>query len=80
MASWFYLTLWRGTPPEFTSEAEVEIHENSYAGAFIARSTETQAEIKTTDSHAVQVVESEQAVCDVITTTEVVWLVGRTVH
>lgn len=78
--SWFYLTLWRGTPPEFTDEAEVEIVTASFPAASVETTSNAETEIKTSNSHEAEIVGSTLAAFDIITTTEVVWIVGRTVH
>lgn len=78
MASWFYLTLWHGTPPEFTSEAEIEIGVTSNAPARICTSDNTYMGI-VTDNDALASIRGEtSADTDVITTSEVIWYVGRT--
>lgn len=76
MSSWFYLTLWRGTPPEFTSTADtlIETVEDAYAG--IRCETGHDVSIDTISSCGAQVEKETNIGIDVITNTEVVWLVG----
>lgn len=76
MSSWFYLTLWRGTPPEFTSSAKVSIETNEHAKALIQKKNESTAQIRTLDGVIAKINESEKAGAEVITKTEVIWLVG----
>lgn len=78
--AWFYLTLWHGTPPELTSQAEVEVVTASSPAVSVMTKTDADAGVRTSDSSCVEVIETTQGTCDIITRTEVVWLVGRTVH
>ena len=73
--SWFYLTLWRGTPPEFTSEFDVKVAQADHASVLIHPADEAEANIETASSSIAQIHERETTGADVITTTEVVWRV-----
>ena len=76
MRSWFYLTLWRGSPPEFTSEADVLIETVEDAAAGIQHETNCNASVIRKDSGRALIEKTTNIDIDVITKTEVVWLVG----
>ena len=78
--SWFYLTLWRGTPPEFTSKAETAIDTGTRAAAAVQAADASQVRITTRQGAAAAVRTAEHAARDIITTTEVIWRVGRAEH
>ena len=74
--SWFYLTLWRGTPPEFTNEIETEIHESDHVNSVIHKTDSVGSEIKLSDAVSAFVQSGELFGIDIIRKTEVVWYVG----
>lgn len=74
--SWFYLTLWRGTPPEFTQEITADILTTSCALASIISETQRSAQITTSHQKSVAISTDEHATSDITTRTEVVWIVG----
>jgi hypothetical protein len=76
MASWFYLTLWRGSPPEFTSDADVLIETMEDAAAGIQLESNCNVSVSLMDSCAALIEKTTNIDIDVITKTEVVWLVG----
>lgn len=75
--SWFYLTLWRGTPPEFTEEVAVNMQAASGVPASIATASWAESQIKTATAVATEIVTGRNAEAEIITRTEVVWLVGN---
>ena len=74
--SWFYLTLWHGTPPEFTSEFDVEISDTSPVDAMIRRADDMDTELNTTASLSADIRSRETIGTELIKTTEVVWYVS----
>lgn len=74
--SWFYLTLWRGTPPEFTTHIERTIDESNSALAYVKTADGMSSKIDTTASLSANIRSRETIGTEVITTTEVVWYVS----
>lgn len=75
--SWFYLTLWHGTPPEFTTVVEADIVESAQVPVSIQTMDNASALIeKGTDAVAL-VEDMDKVGIDIITTTEVIWVVGQ---
>lgn len=71
--SWFYLTLWRGTPPEFTESVDAKIKKSDSANAFIKTMDTANSEIGKSDPLL-----SDVSVClsfdaEIIKRTKVVW-------
>ena len=71
--SWFYLTLWRGTPPEFTERVDAKIKKSDSANAFIKTMDTANSEIGKSGSLL-----SDVSVClsfdaEIIKRTKVVW-------
>lgn len=75
--SWFYLTLWRGTPPEFTTEVNAQIGDIDRAFANIKTAEAAESHIATTDAIEAGIRTGETVGVDVITVTEVIWRVGH---
>lgn len=74
--SWFYLTLWRGTPPEFTDNLGADIAEAENVAVGIQRTDNLASEISTALSVISNVISRSDIDTDVTTTTEVIWHVG----
>ena len=74
--AWFYLTLWNGTPPEFTDEFEVRIRESDAFDAAVQESSAAETQISTVEAYAADVESLEEIGTDVITSTGVIWYVG----
>lgn len=74
--AWFYLTLWNGTPPDFTEEFDVNIHERDVFDAAVRTESTADAIIITGSSFAADIQSREEADVDVITSTGVIWYVG----
>ena len=74
--SWFYLTLWRGTPAEFTDELDAELQNSSTAQALIAAAEAAETSINRITTAAANLISKEQLDMDIITETAVVWYVG----
>ena len=75
--SWFYLTLWRGTPPEMTEFVDAELDTAEHPGAEIATEDAAAGNIERTTSGNALIDETSSAQADITTRTEVVWYVGR---
>lgn len=83
--SWFYLTLWHGTPPEFTEYIEKELEQVKVLNTFIVSTDGVRSSIDTVSSlysditkHRsvnVDIKDREEVSTDIITVTEVVWYV-----
>ena len=73
--AWFYLTLWHGTPPEFTTEIGVNIARVDSVSASIHTADAVESGIRTADSFETEISTQETAGADIITVTEVVWRV-----
>ncbi len=74
--SWFYLTLWRGTPPEFTEEFTVDITESDSAFANIITADSVGASVKKESLFDAKIDENFASVTNIVTKTEVTWYVG----
>ena len=74
--SWFYLTLWRGTPPEFTEEMEIVVNDVDRKTAIIQTSNTAESKIATAVSAVANIISREIIGADISTTTEVLWYVG----
>lgn len=75
--SWFYLTLWRGTPPEFTEYADAMLDTTGHSNADIKTAEATEQRIERTTSAAALIERIGPACADITARTEVVWYVGR---
>lgn len=75
--SWFYLTLWRGTPPEFTEFVDAMLDTTGHSEADIKTVEATEQRIERTTSAAALIEQTRPAQADIIARTEVVWFVGR---
>lgn len=73
--SWFYLTLWRGTPPEFTTELDAKITQGDSAAAVIHTADTADSSIDTAASLAARIYSREAVGSDITKVTEVVWRV-----
>ena len=75
--SWFYLTLWRGTPPEFTTELAAQIQDIDRAFANIKSAEATESHIGTASSGYAAIPRTETAGVELIIATGVIWHVGH---
>lgn len=53
--SWFYLTLWRGTPPEQTHYADTVVHTEDTVKVMVKQADSAQASIKRSSQEQVKV-------------------------
>lgn len=74
--SWFLLTLWRGTPPEFTEQINTEIHESDSADASVRTRDTADSKIETSNSLISKISICLSLDAEIINRTEVVWHVG----
>lgn len=75
--SWFYLTLWHGTPPEMTEFVNAELDTAEHPGVEIATEDAAAGNIERAASSNALIDETSSAQADITTRTEVVWYVGR---
>lgn len=75
--SWFYLTLWRGTPSEFTTEADAWIGGIDRAYATMKTAEAAESHMATTFPGNTLIPRTEAVGVDINTVTEVVWRVGH---
>lgn len=75
--SWFYLTLWRGTPPEFTDDFEATIASADSAEVIVREGDPAEAIVATSDSASVGIVQTDKATVEILQKLEVVWIVGQ---
>ena len=74
--AWFYLTLWRGTPAEFTDEIDVEIQRAEPVQALVAIADGAEAGIEQTTAAAADIASKDAYSMDIIKESAVVWYVG----
>ena len=74
---WFYLTLWRGTPPDFTEEITAEIQDADAGSAIIYQADSADSYINTMASAFANIECQEAISTHMITSTEVIWYVGQ---
>lgn len=74
--SWFYLTLWHGTPPEFTTMVDVDISETEKAYVSVQTKDVAESAIEKQTSTTSQIADREKVGVDIIKTMEVIWVVG----
>ena len=74
--SWFYLTLWHGTPDEFTSKVNVEIEPVENAVALIHEDDTMSSGVETVTISGADVDRQYNADVDINTVMGVVWCVG----
>lgn len=77
MASWFYLTLWRGNPPELTDYTDLEIDPTDRAVSAITTSFKADAVIGAADRHGLDVHTTDHVDGSIERKTEVTWYVGK---
>lgn len=75
--SWFYLTLFNGTPPGETEYVTAKIETASAAKVRIAEDAIAEAKIWTKDSTKSEIKETDESMAKIQHTTEVTWHVGR---
>lgn len=76
MRSWFYLTLWRGTPPEFTEEISTEINDVDKADSMITKESRVGSFIDTVANYSSKIRSRDTFSTAINTETEIIWYVG----
>ena len=76
MASWFYLTLWRGNPPEMTTYVDTAISTGEELDATVITDSVLAETIESTDRSSVRVAGTDAFGVEIIERNEVVWIVG----
>lgn len=74
--SWFYLTLWRGTPPEFTDDFDADITQAEFMDTAIHEQDAVSADIGTEFVGSVNIIEKDTVNASIIQMLEVTWFVG----
>lgn len=75
--SWFYLTLWHGTPGEMTEFVDVNVDVAKHPEAEIITSDQALGNIERTTSGNALIDKTASATAEITPRTEVVWYVGR---
>lgn len=73
--SWFYLTLWRGTPEEFTTSFALDISESESLDASIPSSNHADALVAVLDTAEAEIAAGDAHSTHITKTTEVTWYV-----
>ena len=74
--SWFYLTLFRGTPAEFTDNVDAAIQQANPVQAIVAIAEAAEAGIEHMVSVVTDIVSKDTISMDINTETAVIWYVG----
>lgn len=77
MASWFYLTLWHGNPPEMTTYLDTAISTGEELEATVIKDSAFAETINSTDRTSVRVADTDELGVEIIERNEVVWIVGK---
>ena len=75
--SWFYLTLWHGTPEEMTEFVNAELDTADRHGVEIVTADRAAGNIERTASSNALIDKTSSARAEITSRTEVVWYVGR---
>ena len=74
--SWFYLTLWKGTPTEFTDYIDAQLGAMDSSGVAITTTDRAAQNIERMTSGDALIDRLASATADITARTEVVWNVG----
>lgn len=74
--SWFYLTLWHGTPPGMTEFVDAELNAAERPGVEITTADRTERSIERMAFGSALIEKNSSARADITARTEVVWYVG----
>ena len=78
MASWFYLTLWRGTPPEMTDYSDTTIDTGEEKSIVeITQRDEQAVSVYKKDCTTAGILDTDYATVTVHERDEVIWFVGK---
>ncbi|MBR5604828.1 MAG: hypothetical protein IKW70_00160 [Verrucomicrobia bacterium] len=74
--SWFYLTLFNGSPPNATDYVDVDIADREIVGTEVTTTDAIQNAVDLLDSFDSQISRADTFGVDIILTTEVIWRVN----
>ena len=74
--SWFYLTLFNGSPPNVTEYVDVDIAEREAVGTEVATTDAVSSDVHMLDSFDPMVSHADTFGVDILITTEVIWRVN----
>ncbi len=74
--SWFFLTLWRGTPPEMTDYLEATVKTGNEFGTRVLQKSAHTATVNTTSRKQAEIQEADHFGVAVNERDEVTWIVG----
>lgn len=74
--SWFYLTLFNGSPPNVTEYVDIDIAERETAGAEVETTDVLSPDVDLLDAYDSQISRADTFGVDIILTTEVIWRVN----
>lgn len=77
MASWFYLTLWRGNPPEMTESIDVTVNTKDGQSVEVIQTSIHNGTVQTGNKFEVVIRETDQSNSTVEERNEVIWVVGK---
>lgn len=76
MASWFYLTLWRGTPPEMTDHIDAVIETEDYIGVEVEQTITFNEILNSTDRFDATIENNtDDFTVEIVQKSEVEWIV-----
>ena len=74
--SWFYLTLFNGSPANATEEVDVDITEREIVGTEVETTDVVSSVVDLLDAYDSQISRADTFGVDIILTTEVIWRVN----
>lgn len=74
--SWFYLTLFNGSPPNVTEYVDVDIAEREAVGTEVETTDVLSSDVDLLDAYDSQISRADTFGVDIILTTEVIWRVN----
>lgn len=74
--SWFYLTLFNGSPPNVTEYVDVDITEREIVGTEVETTNVLSSDVDLLDAYDSQISRADTFGVDIILTTEVIWRVN----
>lgn len=74
--SWFYLTLFNGSPANATEYVDVDITEREIVGTEVETTDALSSDVDLLDAYDAQISRADTFGVDIILTTEVIWRVN----
>lgn len=74
--SWFYLTLFNGSPPNVTEYVDVDITEREIVGTEVETTDVLSSDVDLLEAYDSQISRADTFGVDIILTTEVIWRVN----